>query len=307
MRCYHCQSEETSKAGLTKNRKQRFYCRSCRRFFRENPVVPIGKKKPAQTKILPSKSHLVLQLRALAQELGRTPTTADINNLFKARHSVASLDVYFAVFGSFQAALKAAKLRSRYNQEFDREKLLGELRILRRKLKRALLARDVQAAQKRGEVSSLYHFMRAFGSVPQAIAAAGAARPRFSKDETKIYLRKLAEELKRVPTGDDIAKRFVAGETPSLKEIIKMFGSVRQARAAAGINYTGANSKGTVYWQRYTPEQLLEQLRRLCEEIGRRPTDRDLNRASSEGKCAASTTFRRIFGGLQEAYLKARI
>lgn len=306
MNCYHCQSDKTSKAGFTKNRKQRFYCRSCRRFSRENPVAVKGTKKLAQTAALPSESHLVLQLRAIAQELERAPTTADVNQRSKNRRS-HSLAIYLAVFSSFQTALKAAKLPSRYKQEFDREKLLGELRVLRQKLKRALIGRDVAAARKCGEVSSLYHFQRAFGSVPAAIAAAGAARPEFSRDEIKVYLRKLAAELKRVPTGDDIAKRFIAGETPSLKEILKIFGSVRRARAAAGISYTGANSKSTVYWRRYTPEQLIEQLRGLSKELGRRPTDRDLNRASRAGHCAASTTFRRVFGGLQDAYLKAEL
>ena len=297
---------ENEQSRFEKNLKQRFYCRACRRFFRENPIIPQGKKKLAKTEALPSPSHLALQLLSIAQEIGRTPTTADINKLFKARRCF-SLGVYFAVFGSFQAALKKAKLPLRYNQEFDKEKLLEKLRDLRRRLKRALTARDVQAARKRGEASSLYHFQRAFGSVPQAIAAAGAARREFSKDEIKVYLRKLAEELKRVPTGDDISERFVAGETPSLKEILKIFGSLRRARAAAGISYTGAKKKSSIYWRRYTPEQLIEQLRNLHQELGRRPTDRDLNRASRAGKCAASTTFRRVFGGLQKAYKQAGI
>lgn len=294
---------------MTKNGKQRFYCRSCRRFSRDNPVrvsSSTGTKKTANAAALPSPGHLVLQLHSIAQALERTPTTTDINRLFKARRCF-SLDVYFAVFGSFQAALKKAKLPLRYNQEFDTEKLLDEIRTLRRKLKRALIARDVQAARKRGEVSSLYHFQRAFGSVPQAIAAAGAARPEFSKEEIKTYLRKLAEELKRVPTSDDIAERFVMGETPSYKEILRAFGSLRRARAATGIAYTGANEQASVYWQRYTPEQLIEQLRSLSRELGRRPTDRDLNRASRAGKSASTSTFRRIFGGLQEAYLKAEL
>lgn len=248
--------------------------------------------------VLPSPSHLTLQLLAIAQELGRTPTTADINEMSKT-HKCFSLDIYFAVFGSFQAGLKKANLPLLYSQEFDKEKLRNELQILRRKLKRALIARDVRAARRRGETSPLYHFERAFGSVPAAVAAAGAARPTFSANEIKIYLRQLFEELNRVPTGDDIAKRFVAGETPSLKEILKIYGSLKSARSVAGINYTGANKKASIYWRKYTPEQLLEQFRNLSRDLGRRPTDRDLNRASREERCATSSTFRRVFGGLK--------
>ena len=300
--CLHCGSEKTCKAGFTKNGKQRFYCRACRRFSRESPAVRGGTPSSAGKRrvgALPSAGHLILQLRAFEQRLDRTPTTADIQKLSRAGRSFP-LGVYYQLFGSFSVAIKKAGLRPRYKQEFDKEKLLDEIRALRRKLKRALIARDVAAARKRGEVSSLYHFQRAFGSVPEAIKAADADRGRFAKSEIIKHLRSLHGELRRVPTGKDIAARFVPGVTPSLKEILSAFGSLRRARQAAGVRYGLGNGKDTVYWQKYTPEELLEQARRLSEEIGRSPTDRDLNRGSKDGKCASAETFRRSFGSLKE-------
>ncbi len=50
----------------------------------------------------------------------------------------------------------------------------------------------------------------------------------------------LATSVNIFPTGDDIGAKFTAGETPSLKEIIKFLGLVREARAAAWISRTGA-------------------------------------------------------------------
>lgn len=63
IKCIHCGSENTNKAGFTKNRKQRYYCRDCRRFSRENPVKPenTSKKKVSRQKNLPSKSHLMVK------------------------------------------------------------------------------------------------------------------------------------------------------------------------------------------------------------------------------------------------------
>src|SRR5690606_39716825 len=60
-------------------------------------------------------------------------------------------------------------LKPRYKQEFDaahRERLLDELRKLQRKLGRTLFDEDVDEARRRKEVSPPYHFVRAFGSVP---------------------------------------------------------------------------------------------------------------------------------------------
>ena len=163
--CYHCRSLETSKAGIVRG-KQRFYCRVCRRFSRENPEIPEGKKKYRSSN-LPSAGHLILELQAIAQELGRTPTTSIIMERSKQNRAYP-LGNYYAVFGSFLTAVKRARLKSRYKQEFDesdRERMLGELRVLRKKLKRPIFDEDVDAARRRKELSPPYHFQLAFGFI----------------------------------------------------------------------------------------------------------------------------------------------
>ena len=102
---------------------------------------------------------------------------------FSSRKTLPDADAYYAGFGSFNDALRRAKLPLRYNQEFDKEKLIGELRGLHAKLKLPLLGKDVSAARSRGDVSSLYHLQKAFGSVPLAVAAAYAGRKKYTRDE----------------------------------------------------------------------------------------------------------------------------
>lgn len=235
--CPHCGSEHTNKAGFTHNKKQRYYCRDCRRFSRENAVVNSTlnprKRSSAQKSPLPSRNHLILKLRSLAQKLGRTPSTADINA--SAKRGGIPLYVFYEVFGSYETALESSLLPLRYKQHFDREALLEELRALRKKLKRALIAEDVHQARLERSISSPYHFQRAFGSIPRAIAAAGVGRCEISRAEIISYLRKLGEQLNRPPTGKDIAQRFVPGETPSLKEILRTFGTLTEAKKRAGV------------------------------------------------------------------------
>ena len=52
-----------------------------------------------------TREELLLQLRELGQELGRTPTGAD---LVTRRRSMPSKSLYWQAFGSFRAALRAA-------------------------------------------------------------------------------------------------------------------------------------------------------------------------------------------------------
>lgn len=303
--CYHCDSRETSKAGFNRG-KQRYYCRACRRWFRENPVISNGgnNKKP-RSKSLPSKGHLILGLQAIAQRLGRTPTTTDIAELSQAKRS-SSLQVYYEVFGSFPEAVKKAGLKANYKQTFDKDKLLYELRELHTKLKRPLLGKDVVAARKNGKVSSIYHFQRAFGSVPKAIEAAGAGKKTYTRAEMIQILRQLDKTFDRPVLAADIDKLFHAGKAPSHRAIEREFGGMGKARRAAGTNNLYKKASGdTRYWKKYTPENLIEQLKALNEKLGRKPTDRDINRASKEGLCASSVTFARMFGSLLSAYQKA--
>lgn len=300
IKCIHCGSKKTSKAGFTRNGKQRFYCRDCRRFSRENPIV--RSKGPVRLKgKLPSKSRLVLELQAMAQALGSTPTTSDVVAMAKEGRC-ETLEVYYAVFSDFGAAIAAARLRPRYRQAFDKKQLSDELRALQKRLGRPLIQRDVATAAKKGWVSSIYHFQRAFGSVPQAVKIAGAGRERPKREDLIQQLRRLNRDLERAPRGSDITDAFHSGHCSSLKSFEKEFGTLEKARRAAGI-VTGYSPPG--YWRKYTRRELLDQLKALGERLGRKPTDRDINAASQRGETASAGVFVREFGSLIDAYLKA--
>jgi hypothetical protein len=119
-------------------------------------------------------------------------------------------------------------------------------------------------------------------------------------------LRWLNSQLDRPVLTSDIDELFCLGKDPSHRAIEREFGGMAKARRAAGINNSyKKNSGATRYWQKYTPDELIEQLKKLGEKLGRKPTDRDINRASKEELCASAVTFSRMFGSLPNAYQKA--
>jgi hypothetical protein len=306
--CYHCDSNQTRKAGLTKFKKQRYYCRSCRRFSRENPKEQTGRMftQDGRPQPLPGKSRLALELQSIAQRIGRIPTLADIRKLSKTGR-VHSIHTYYKVFSSFPEALKVARLKMPLDPDLEKEILLGELRALHEKLKRPLIERDVAAARKKRKVSSLYKFVRVFGSVPKALAVAGVGRKTgYSREELIEILRRIAAAQDRPVTDTDIDKHYQAGRGPSHRTFEREFGGMTEARRAAGILNVYRKEGGTTrQWQKYTIEELVDQLQALGKRLGRKPTDRDINRASKEGLCASAVTFVRAFGSLTKAYRRS--
>jgi HNH endonuclease len=242
--CRHCGSDQTCRAGIAfKSRKQRYRCRGCRKFFVENPQIRSGERTRERQferiqRDVPSRSHLILELRKVAQELGRAPTTVDWPKL-RETERVYPLYIYYAVFGGFLAAIKQAKLKPRYLQEFgevERARMIEELRALSRRLKRPIIGKDVVAARTRGRVSPLNHFQLAFGSVPAAIAIAGVApKATYSREELIVALRKLAAKLDRPLKLSDLDEHYRAGKGPSSRMVRRRFGGLAQAKKAARI------------------------------------------------------------------------
>lgn len=258
---------------------------------------------------VPSESHMILELQAIYQRIGKPPTTEVISKLAK-ENKAYKLNLYYAVFGSFLNALKRAKIKSRYLQEFDEDDrllMLNQLRRLSQKLKRPLIAKDVREARKRKEVSPLNHFFTAFETIPTAIELAGVAPKRvYTREELIEHLRKVDARSDRPVTGADLDELYDKGKGPSHRQYERMFGSVPKARKAAKVKNTYATAvKRDKYWTRYTVEEVIVQLQTLGKQLERKPTDRDINKASGDFTFASADTVARMFGSLTNAYRAA--
>ncbi len=123
---------------------------------------------------------------------------------------------------------------------------------------------------------------------PAALAAFQAGlRKRYTDEQILEELRASAERLGRSPTMKEFAADPAAGVHP--QTAIEHFGSWNAAKRAAGLMP-----------RRFaTPEELLEQLRRLGSELGRTPTARDLD--ERRGTMPSKSLYWHTFGSLARA------
>lgn len=225
-------------AGLGGTRESSgFIAGGGRKFFRDKPVVSEGKPdyRRRTRSDLPSQTELAAELRCIEQEMKRTPTTTIITEEGRSH----SQNTYYAVFGSFPEALRRAKIKRIYIREFDdddRGRMLRELNILRRKLRRPILSKDVVKARQNDKTLTFPNHLRlAFGLVPKAIEADGVGSKKYSRDEMVESLIDLGKRLGRTIRKEDVQERFRLHEGPSIKAIIKEFGELPKARRVAGI------------------------------------------------------------------------
>ena len=68
MTCYHCGSERVNKRGMTRNGKQRYWCRECKRTLRESPQTQ-GYSEERKEEILRA-YHERTSLRGLTRIFG---------------------------------------------------------------------------------------------------------------------------------------------------------------------------------------------------------------------------------------------
>jgi Homing endonuclease associated repeat len=111
-------------------------------------------------------------------------------------------------------------------------------------------------------------------------------RRRYSDDEILDQLRAAARRLGRSPTMREFAQDPDARVHP--QTVIEHFGTWNAAKRAAGL----------VPRRFLTDEELLEQLRRLGEEIGRTPAARDLDARRS---LPSTSLYAHRFGSLANA------
>lgn len=195
-------------------------------------------------------------MQSLAARLGKTPTVVEM-------HEQGDCDPqrYFEVFDGWDEALEAAGLDPKEMGKAipDRE-LLAELQRLHTVLGKTPTQRDMA---DHGEYSTRTYQTR-FGSWNHAIEQAMLSTNEISEKELKQELKRLAEELGQPPTAVEMENH---GQFAPVT-YHRRFGSWRAALAEADF---AASRGGEV-----SETELLADVRRLAEELGRSPTADDV-------------------------------
>jgi hypothetical protein len=114
--------------------------------------------------------------------------------------------------------------------------------------------------------------------------------PQYSKESIIDELKRLAEELRKKDLTDEDVRKF-GRVSPST--IRKVFGNFNEAKRQAGLE--------VIKQMNTSDDELIEDLLRIYRELGRRPSQRDVE---EHGKYSPST-YNRRFGGIVKAFYRA--
>lgn len=176
---------------------------------------------------MPTDYEYLEDLRAFAEELGRTPTRREMNE--DGPHSSMP---YYNRWGSWNAALEAADLELNHRQ-VTREELLEELRRLADEYGEPVRYDDVAEHGKYGprtyyrEFDTWFDAREAAGLNPEHIRPERRADP----EELIEAMRELAREVGRPPLKSDMRDHGAFSVTPYLTR----WDTWERALEAAGV------------------------------------------------------------------------
>lgn len=212
------------------------------------------------------KSELIEELQRISSEIGRAPTFTELKE-----HSGYSSTAYYNRFGSLSDAREVAGLEDpgRPNQGYQADELINRLQELSDDLGRPPTVEDIN------EHSDLSKgpYQRVFGSIPDAREAAGLDRNPYvpgndvTNEELLADLRNIADKLGHPPTKEQLEEHIEY----NVELFRRRFGGLRNAREQAGLrrapHVPGADADRS---------DLIEEIERLHDEIGRPPTSDDI-------------------------------
>jgi hypothetical protein len=252
-----------------------------------------------------TREELIAQYIALHKEIGRLPTYEDIHRAAR-EGKCAGWKVFRNTCGTLEQLRRAAQLPSQPRRKYSQAEMLDQLRRLAAKLGRSPMAKEVIAACRKGECADIQTFKRIFRTYNRALKAAGlAVRPRsFSRGQLILMLQALAKKLGHRPTVKEVNEAKLRGECASAPTYDDHFGRMSAALRAAGLDRMPARvvkRKPRKGRKKYTREQMQEQLKRLCDKLGRPARQQDAYAACARRECPGVTALAKEFGSFGAA------
>lgn len=226
-----------------------------------------------------SDEELLGVIDGLAEKYGRPPTLREVRE-----ETAYSGRVFFSRFGSWRAALEAAGYESRPPQEaLSKRELVEELQRLGDELGHQPTITEMNDQGAYWGSTYKNHFE----SWAAAIEAAGfdpeAVGPRIGRDELRAELQRVGDALGKRPTFREMEADGAYDPTTYIRE----YGAWTAALEAAGFEPPAA----------VTADALLAELQRLADDLGNRPSQRDMNEHGTH----SHTTYVRQFGSWSAA------
>jgi len=185
-----------------------------------------------------TRSSLLEYLQGLADDLDRSPTVKDVNQLCEVGKGWSSKTI-IDVFGSFTQAKKEAGLATYRKPNLDKKEAIRQLKNLTKKLGRSPTYSDITRASRLSRCPSPAICEKLFGSTNQALMAANIPLVRIrhhSRPEIIGEIKRLARELRKVPEARDVKEASkLNANLPTTSTLSRLFGSFNNALKKAGL------------------------------------------------------------------------
>lgn len=222
---------------------------------------------------------------------------------FTSKNGLPSYTTYWNRFGSFKNAILLSGIEIPKNrlQYFDREKLSNEemLKLLEyytsKKLETDIYLLTNDEIDNNPNMPHSCTYQSRFGGIIEAYKLIGYNYSEFNNDALEkdmiIKFKELAKKLGRTPNSRELDKCSQQGFGYSMGAYEFHFGSLYNAQIIAGLS-------PTVIGRNISRKEMIKDLQVLYDEIGRLPTQRDIN---ANKDMASLKKYSNEFGSFTEA------
>ncbi len=261
---------------------------------------------------------MIQQLQNLAQEIGRTPTYAEVDNACK-RGICANSSVFIDHFGTFAEAIRSAGLLPRDFRHYTKDEISKQIASLKKELGRKPTFRDIKQASREKKCAGVKVVRKLFPTATKlkALGIQLGRKNRYVYSKAKLIsdLKKLGKSLNGIPTKTNIREAHKLWQCANPGTYRRVFGSLDAAIETAGLpevyGISITRTKRAEFARihsKLTNAELLEKLHKLSLELGRIPTVVDIGQASKVGKICSAWLLSKRFGSftvaLEQAGLK---
>lgn len=230
--------------------------------------------------------EMIEKLRKFAIKIGRKPVCKDVCK----ENGLPNAMTYITRFGSFDNALKLSCQKYALKIDYNDDGLLKSLLCYCNELGRRPTQKEINNNKK---IASEHVYNNRFGSVIKAVKI---VKPEFvieieyTEKELLSDLKEFTKKLGRKPTNSEIDKnKFIAHSST----YVSKFGGVKKALNVVRPDLTDKKD--------YSSEGYLKSLKKLCDELGRRPQKQEIIDCDYT---PSANTYRRRFGSVKNAFLK---
>ena len=241
----------------------------------------------AETNI--DKSDLIDELRRLADELGRTPTSRDMAD--RGKYGTAT---YTLNFGSWNDAVQEAGLEVVRQRDVPRDDMISEIQRLADELGEPPAVHQMRDQGKLGVTT----ISREFGTWSAALEHAGYEPNKemgVSEEKLTEELTRLCDELGRPPKAEEMSRHGAY----SIGTFERRFGSWNTALERAGFDLHNRTN--------IPRDELLDELTRLSDALDRTPTSIDMESSGRFAHATYSSTFGSWNDAIREANLTVNV